>query len=337
MIVNKYKYMHYITPQMRKVVERVENWKKTNPMRGAWTSVEGIQEYREWYGEERSWWNEGGPQMEKTEDIWIPGGPHGQINVRLHYPVVQEGMPIVVFNHGGGYVCGDNDTHSRAMRILAEKTGACVIGVNYKLAPEAKFPSQILENVAVTRYFHEHAAEYGLDGSDITLCGDSGGSIISLATMLYLRNEYNETDYLTAVLLYYGVPGMNDSCSGRLWGNEFDELIRDKPVMSHNNFNKGYIREDQLDSPYYDVTMNNDLSWGIAPTFIACGEADPGLDASVCLYEMLYEHGHTTALSTYPGIMHAFLHYSRMLDMVYDSLQEAADFVERARYIKKNK
>ena len=129
MLVNKYDYRHRITPQMRKVVEHVENWKKDNPMRGAWTSAEGIEEYRQWYIEERSWWNEGGPQMEKTDDIWIPGGPHGQINVRLHYPVVKENMPIIVFDHGGGYVCGNNDTHSRIMRILADKSGCCVIGV----------------------------------------------------------------------------------------------------------------------------------------------------------------------------------------------------------------
>ena len=337
MLVNKYNYMHKITPQMRKVVERVEEWKKTNPMRGEWTSADGIEEYRAWYKEERAWWNEGGPQMEKTEDIWIPGGPHGQVNVRLHYPVVQKGMPIIIFNHGGGYVCGDNDTHSRIMRILADKSGACVIGVNYKLAPEAGFPSQILENVAVTRYFHEHGAEYGLDGNDIALCGDSGGSVISLATMVYLRNEYNETDYISAALLYYAVPGINDGTSTRLWGNEFDELVFDKPVMAHNNYNKSFIREDQLTSPYYDVTMNNDLSWGIAPTFIAVGGADPLKDGCVCLYEMLYEHGHTVELHVYEGIMHAFLHYSRMLDMVYDSIQECVDFWERARYIRKNK
>lgn len=337
MLGNKYDYMHRITPQMRKVVEHVETWKKTNPMRGSWTSAEGIEEYRQWYIEERSWWNEGGPQMEKTDDIWIPGGPHGQINVRLHYPKVRENMPIIVFNHGGGYVCGNNDTHSRIMRILADKSGCCVIGVNYKLAPEARFPSQIEENVAVVRYFHEHGAEYGLDGNDISLCGDSGGSVISFGTTLWLRNEYNETDYITAQLLYYAVSGVKDGPSIRLWGNEFDELVFDRPVMAHNNYDKSFIDEDQLDSPYYDMLMNNDLSWGIPATFIACGEADPLLDGCVCLYEMLQEKGHTVKLSTYPGIMHAFLHYSRMLDMVYDSLQEAADFVERARYIKKNK
>ena len=337
MVVNKYNYLHYITPQMRKVVERVENWKKENPMRGAWDSLEGIQEYREWYREERSWWNQGGPQMVKTEDIWIPGGPNGQVNVRLHYPTAGENLPIVVFSHGGGWSCGDNDTHSRIMRILADKTGACVIGVNYKLAPEARFPSHLLENVAVVRYFHEHGAQYGLNGNDISLCGDSAGSGNSLGTMIYLRNEFGETDYLTAALLFYGGAGVKDGVSTRMWGNEFDELIFDRPVMAHNNFNRTFIDEDQLASPYYDVTMNNDLSWGIAPTFIACGEADPCLDGCVCLYEMLNEHGHTTQLSTYPGIMHAYLHYSRMLDMVYDSIQEAADFLERARYIKKNK
>ena len=101
------------------------------------------------------------------------------------------------------------------MRILAEKTGCCVIGVNYVLAPEAKFPSQILETVEVVRYFHQHAAEWGLDGNDISMAGDSGGATLIFAAMLYLRDEYKEgKDYLTSLLLYYGMYGMRDGVSG---------------------------------------------------------------------------------------------------------------------------
>ena len=337
MVENKYDYLAMITPQMRKVVQRVENWKKENPMRGAWDSLQGIQEYREWYKEERSWWNQGGPQMAKTEDFDIPGGPNGKVNVRLHYPSTEANLPILVFTHGGGDTCGDNDTHGRIMRLLADITGCCVVGVNYKLAPEAVFPSQVLEVVHTVRYFHEHGAEYGLDGNDISLAGDSAGANSSMATALYLRNEYGDNSYITALLLFYGNYGMRDGVAVRMWGNEFDEIILDRPKMYMNNYTASFIREDQLDSPYYDYTMNNDLGWGIPPAFVCCGEADPCLTGSLTLHTMLQNRGHMTKLRTYPGIMHAFLHYSRMLDVVYDAMWEGAAFIEAARYRKQNK
>ena len=143
MLKNKYDFMQKITPQMRAVAERVRAWNAAHPER--------VNDYRSDYLAERKFWNEGGPVMEKVEEFDVPGGPHGKVNVRLHYPVLGKVLPILVFVHGGGYSLGNNDTHSRVMRILAQKTGCCVIGVNYVLAPEARWPSQMLETVEVIR------------------------------------------------------------------------------------------------------------------------------------------------------------------------------------------
>ena len=80
-----------------------------------------------------------------------------------------------------------------------------------------------------------------------------------------------------------------------------------------------------------------DLTYDIPPCFICSGECDPLLDGSRVLYEMLNDKGFTCELKLYPGIMHAFLHYSRMLDESYDAMQAGADFMARARYIKEGK
>ena len=90
-------------------------------------------------------------------------------------------------------------------------------------------------------------------------------------------------------------------------------------------------------TPYYNPTLYADLTYDIPPCFIACGGCDPALDNSVTLYEMLYDKGFTCELKVYEGIMHAFLHYSRMLDMAYDAMQDGADFMARARIIKRGK
>lgn len=326
MMKNKYDFMQKISPQMRAVALKIRAWNAAHPER--------VNDYRSDYLEERKFWNEGGPVMAKTLDFDVPGGPNGKVNVRLHYPSLDGNLPILVFTHGGGYTCGNNDTHSRVMRILAEKTGCCVIGVNYKLAPEARFPSHILETVETVRYFHQHAEEYGLNGNDISLAGDSAGASVSFSAMLYLRDEYHEgKDYLTSLLLYYGAYGLRDGISARLWGNDVDEIVIDGAPA----YDPSFINAEDQTSPYYNPTMYADLTYDIPPCFIACGECDPLLDNSLLLNEMLSDKGFTCELRTYPGIMHAYLHYSRMLDMAYDSMQQGADFMARARRIKNNK
>ncbi len=326
MLKNKYDFMQKITPQMRAVAEKVRAWNAAHPER--------VNDYRSDYLAERKFWNEGGPVMAKVEEFDVPGGPTEKVNVRLHYPTLDKNLPILVFIHGGGFTLGNNDTHSRVMRILAQKTGCCVIGVNYTLAPEKKFPTQILESVTAIRYFHEHGAEFGLDSNDISLAGDSGGATLCLASMLYLRDEYKEgKDYLTSLLLYYGGYGMRDGFSVRMWGNDVDEIIYD----GAGKFNPSYIDEKDIGSPYHDMLMNADLTYDIPPCFICCGECDPLLDNSTTLYEMINDKGFTCEYKVYPGIMHAFLHYSRMLDMAYDAMQDGADFMARARIIKRGK
>ena len=90
-------------------------------------------------------------------------------------------------------------------------------------------------------------------------------------------------------------------------------------------------------STYYYSRMNADLTYDIAPCFIACGECDPLLDNSTVLYEMLNDKGFTCEYKVDPGIMHGFLHYSRMLDAAYEAMQDGADFMARARIIKRGK
>ena len=326
MLKNKYDFMRKISPQMRAVAERIRAWNAAHPER--------VNDYRSDYLEERKFWNEGGPQMAKTEEFDVPGGPHGKVNVRLHYPTLDKDLPILVFVHGGGFTMGNNDTHSRVMRILADMTGCCVIGVNYVLTPEAKFPSHIQECVEVVRYFHEHAADFGLNGNDISMAGDSGGACIIFGATLYLRDEYHEgKDYLTSLLLYYGAYGLRDGTSARMWGNDVDEIIMEYAGL----YDPAFIDEENIKSPYYNPTMYADLTYDMPACFLAVGDADPLLDNSICLYEMLNEKGFNCQLKVYEGVMHAFLHYSRMLDVAYDAMHDGAEFMKRARYIKKYK
>ena len=103
------------------------------------------------YGEERKMWNSGGPEMEETIEYQIPYEGY-TVTVRLLRPVKAEKLPVIFFMHGGGFVEGDNDTHGLVQRKLAAYSGCVVIGIDYFLVPEVRYPVAIEECVAVCKY-----------------------------------------------------------------------------------------------------------------------------------------------------------------------------------------
>lgn len=313
MHINKYDFYKRITPEMREVVDHIRAWNQEHPATADW---------RQDYIEERKFWNEGGPMPAKVTEMTVDG-PNGPIPVRLHYPNTDAPKGITVYLHGGSFAMGNNDTHSRVMRIFAEESDTVVIGVDYRLAPEYKYPSWILEGVAVIRYFHEHGAEYGLDPNDISICGDSAGGYLTLACALYLRDHEPEISWINSLILYYGAYGMFDSASYRLWGNEIDGMMRE---YDETYYPSSSIDEKDLKEPYYDL-LYNDLTHDVPPCFICCGTADPLLDNSTVLYEILHDKGMPCELKLYPGVMHAFVHYSRMMEDARDALHRGGQFV----------
>ncbi|MEG1291620.1 MAG: alpha/beta hydrolase fold domain-containing protein, partial [Lachnospiraceae bacterium] len=223
------------------------------------------------YVEERRFWNEGGPKAHKIVETQVEG-PIGPVPVRIYYPNDQPTYHALVFIHGGGFTVGNNDTHDRMMRCIMEASGCAVIGVDYHLAPEAKFPIPLYECAAAVRYFHEHGAEYSILPDRMAIGGDSGGGNLSLAVNLYLRDAFGGNDYIAALLLYYGSFGMWDSGSMRLYGTALDGMRK----ADLDYYTSCYIDKDSNDNdnPYF-ITFNNDLTHGIPATYLCCGDLDP--------------------------------------------------------------
>ncbi|MEG0764997.1 MAG: alpha/beta hydrolase fold domain-containing protein, partial [Pseudoflavonifractor sp.] len=253
MHINKFDYYKRLTPQMRDVVDYVKKWNAEHP---------ATADYRQDYLDERIFWNEGGPTPAKVVESTVEG-PNGPIPVRLHYPTVSDKpMGVTIYFHGGSLMLGNNDTHSRVMRMFAEESNTVVIGVDYRLAPEYKFPSWIDEGVAVVRHFHQHGAEFNLDPNDIALCGDSAGAYMSLSIALYLRDHDKDISYLRSLILYYGIYGMRDSKSFRQWGNDVDAIMREDSTTLYST--STLASEQDAFSPYYDL-LASDLTHDIPP------------------------------------------------------------------------
>ncbi|WP_228278358.1 alpha/beta hydrolase fold domain-containing protein [Brevibacterium limosum] len=287
----------------------------------------GLAAMRAEYRAERSFWNEGGPTMTDTVDAVIDTAG-AQVPIRIHHPTAEAVLPGIVFLHGGGFTVGDLDTHDRIMRVIAAESGAAVIGVDYSLSPESKFPQALHEVAGVIDHIVHHGRELGIDGTRLAVAGDSAGAMLTLGSALLLRDEPESIGLdsrtfsaLDALLLFYGGHGLVDSASRRLYGGGWDGMSRealDSITTEH------FSSPADASSPYVDH-LEADLA-GLPPVFIAAAGLDPLRDDSEALNVRLEEAGTPVDYHLYPGVLHSFLHFGRMLDDAGDVLTRSAAF-----------
>ena len=128
---------------------------------------------------------------------------YGQVETRLFCP--QPDSPATLFYlHGGGFILGNLDTHDRIMRLLASYSQCTVIGIDYTLSPEARFPQAIEEIVAACCYFHQQAEDYQINMSRIGFAGDSAGAMLALASSSYGIGRF--TAFKAEQILAGGLP-----------------------------------------------------------------------------------------------------------------------------------
>lgn len=146
---------------------------------------------------------------------------------------------------------------------------------------------------------------------------------MSLASYLYLRDQLGDASFVTCLILYYGMYGLKDSMSWRLFGGPWDGL--GKEDMDY--YMDCYCADAQADSesPYLNC-LAADLMHQVPPMYIAAAEFDPLRDDSLTLGAMLEEAGQPYQLNVFDGVLHAFLHHSRMLDAASQALEQGSAF-----------
>ena len=268
------------------------------------------------YAHERAFWNAIKPALASVENLNIPG-PGGSLACRFYRPGREPRLPALVYFHGGGLALGNLDTHDRIMRLLALKSGAAVLGVDYRLAPEHKFPAAWDDALAALRHLAKEGSALGIDVARLAVGGDSAGANLSLASCLSLSPE--ERAAVKIQLLYYGAFGLTDSASARAFGNETDGLTR--AVM--DRYRAWLCRSPaDLADPRFD-NLSADLR-GLPPAFIAASALDPLLDDSCSLAQLLTEAGVANELVVYEVVLHGILHYSRMVGKAMQALDAGA-------------
>ena len=275
-----------------------------------------IHELRRSYNLERRYWNEGAPDLARVHNATV-AGPVGDIPVRFYFPTNDCPSPTLIYLHGGGFVVGNLDTHDRIMRLLALRSGIAIVGIDYSLAPEHKFPIALEETMAVIKYLRDHGNQVGINEDRMAIGGDSAGANMSVAISLMLRPDYPHL--LKLLLLFYGAYGLRDSGSRRFYGGPEDGMGEEDLAY----YQGCYLRKkEDVDDPRFDV-LRADLT-GLPPMFIIAAEFDPLLDDSITLKTLADEDRVPSKLKIYKGVLHGFLHLSRMVDKADQAIHDAS-------------
>ena len=166
---------------------------------------------RERMEDERAWWNEDLPEMAEVLDRVIPGPDGGDLPIRSYRPPgAAERPPVIVYLHGGGWTIGDLETHDEPCRALAAGTGAVVISVDYRLAPEHRFPDALDDAYAAVCFVADNADELGVDVERLVVAGDSAGGNLAAVVSLMARDRSGPAIALQ-VLIYPAVDFDYDS------------------------------------------------------------------------------------------------------------------------------
>lgn len=263
--------------------------------------------------------NGGDPEpVASVYDFEIPG-PSGTIPVRVYTPDVQWPAPGVVFFHGGGWVVCDLETHDVICRGLARRAGAIVVSVDYRLAPEHKFPAGLDDCFAATRWVAENAKDLGIDPSRLAVAGDSAGG--NLATVVAILARDAGGPKLALQCLVYPVTDLSslDTPSYREFAEGYD-----LSQVKMDWFRGLYLSqpEDRF-SWQASPLLAADLS-GLPPAVVIIAECDPLRDEGEAYARRLEQAGVPVRLIWYPGMIHPFFAMQGRVRQAREALEEVA-------------
>lgn len=255
----------------------------------------------------------------KVVNQTVPG-PDGDIPIRIYTPVAAGGepLPALIFFHGGGFVIGDLETHDGLCRLLANEASCRVIAVDYRLAPEHKFPAAIDDAYAATSWIEANAASLGVDANRLAVGGDSAGGGLAAAVAQMMQAK-GKTKLAFQMLLFPVTHIGADTVSMRDFAEGYFLEMR-----TLNWFYDYYApnAEDRND-PRASPLLSEDLS-GLPPAYVVVAGFDPLHDEGVAYAEKLRDAGVRVTLDDYPDMVHDFIYMQNVLPQAPDALKTAA-------------
>lgn len=250
----------------------------------------------------------------------------GVIPVRLYRPAGADHatLPALIFYHGGGFTIGDLDTHDGVCQTLCAQAGIVVVSVDYRLAPEHRFPAAVDDCYAALEWVSDQAAELAIDPARLAVGGDSAGGCLSAVIALLARDRAGPQLRLQ-LLIYPTTDASHD-------------------MDSHRRNGSGYVLTVELLHYFRDLYLTgpDDIAdWRVSPlrapdhshlppAWILIAGYDPLADEADAYAARLDESGVAVTIARYPGQIHGFITMGKIIPQAIEALNEAAAALKRA-------
>ncbi|KYH07268.1 carboxylesterase [Chryseobacterium cucumeris] len=301
-----------LTPKIKQILNHLESIQPFNPQ----DSLDGARKFLETMSLQLSGKKE---SVTMIEELHIPRENH-QIPIRIYRPKgrdVQQ-SPAFIYIHGGWFIAGGYETHDAVVRKLANKTGAVVIFIDYRLAPEHPFPAGLNDCIDGVKWVFENAESLGIDTDKVGIIGDSAGAALSTAVSTQLGKHLK-----FQVLIY---PAVDNQLNSKTW-----ETYENGPVLNKQGGIEawaGYLPEDEKDNPLAIPVLIRDFK-ETPPTLIILAEHDPLLDDGKQLSANMENAGIKLKTSLYKDMVHGFMHMGELLEEVQSAVNEMAEFAHQ--------
>ncbi|HTV94987.1 MAG TPA: alpha/beta hydrolase [Steroidobacteraceae bacterium] len=239
------------------------------------------------------------PPIHAIRNVTVPG-PAGSLAVRLYYPSAAARLPLIVFFHGGGFVLCDLETHDPLCRSLALESGAVVASVDYRLAPECRFPGPLEDCYAALGALVRQGREHGVDSSRLAVCGDSAGGNLAAAAALLVR-ERGGPRLRHQALLY---PVLDAACETASMAELSVGYMLSRAVMQWY-WNCYLSQPADAANPLASPLRAESLA-GLPPATVVTAEFDPLRDEGERYAERLRSAGVPVTARRYLGMIHGF-------------------------------
>jgi acetyl esterase len=263
-------------------------------------------------------------QMARVEDRRVPG-PAGEIPVRVYTPAGAAPMGCLVYFHGGGWVIGDIESHDEVCRALAKGAGCVVVSVDYRLAPEHKFPAAPEDCFAATKWVAQNAVALGIDANRIAVGGDSAGGNLA-AVVAQMARDRGGPKIAFQLLIYPATDWSKESASQREFTQDGYILSRGDMVWFYDHYMNSPAEKT---NPYFSPACAKSLA-GLPPAFVITAAIDPLRDEGEAYGEALRKAGVPTTVKRYPGVCHGFVMMGAKLDAGKQAIADGCAELKKA-------
>ena len=262
-------------------------------------------------------------QLAEVRDIALDG-PGGVLPLRLYRPTGDGRAPLVMFYHGGGFMVANLETHDALCRLLAARSGAALLAVDYRLAPENKFPAAPIDCLFATEWALDHADELGVDASRVALAGESSGGNLAAVVAQQLRTRRPGVEPQLQVLVYAMLDAGTDTSSYRTFADGYFFTRRKARYFIDHYLAAPEDADDPRVSPLRAPSFE-----GLPPALIVTAGLDPLLSEAEDYAARLREAGVPVAYRCFEGWPHGFLFWGGT-EAATDAVALVSDALARA-------